>query len=123
MIQTMEGDPDQHGSEQPPWPLSQLDTSPAATRRRGLRLFHVVLLILGGGALYAATSLIVAAIVCGVVLAVLVRGHIAELAGSVDRLGGELTETYAKIEEANREIEEARLKAAETDSERTGPGS
>jgi hypothetical protein len=88
-----------------------------------LRLFHVVLLILGGGAVWAATSFIVAAIVCGVVFAVLARGHIAELAGSVDRLGGELTETYARIEEANREIEEARQKAAEAESERRGPSS
>jgi hypothetical protein len=88
-----------------------------------LRLFHVVLLILGGGAVWAATSFIVAAIVCGVVFALLARGRIAELASSVDRLGGELTETYARIEEANRGIEEARRNAAETDSERAGPGS
>jgi hypothetical protein len=124
MIPSMEAEPDRRtDAGQPPWPLSELDTSPAATRRRGLRLFHVVLLILGGGALWVATSFLVAAIVFGVVFALLARGHIAELAASVDRLGGELTETYARIEEANRGIEEAKRKAAETDSERSGQGS
>jgi hypothetical protein len=112
----MKSDADSNrASGQLPWPLSQLDASPAATRRRGLRLFHVVLLILGGGMLWAATSFLVvaiAAIVCGLVLALLARGRITELAASVDRLGGELAETYSRIEEANREIEEAKRDAA-----------
>jgi hypothetical protein len=111
----MPADPDIDSDPvQPPWPLSQLDTSPAATRRRGLRLFHVVLLILGG-TLWAATSLLVvaiAALACGIGLALLARGRIPELAASIDRLGGELTETYARIEETNHGIEEAKRDAA-----------
>jgi hypothetical protein len=91
-----------------------------------LRLFHVVLLILGGGVVWAATSFLVAAvagIACAVGFALLARGRIPELAASIDRLGGELTETYARIEEANRGIEEAKGEPAETESERTGRSS
>jgi hypothetical protein len=118
------GDPDGNEtprSESQPWPLSLLDTSPQATRRRGLRLTHVVIAIMAGGVLTVATSVIVGAIVCGVILAISLRGRYTEVVESVDRLGGELSDVYARIEQANREIEDARRDSQDRQSRTPGP--
>lgn len=69
-------------------------------------------------AVWAGTWLIVA-VVCGIVLALVVRRRNPDgsgsagrasfgLVASINQLGTELTETYAKIEQANKEIEDAR---------------
>lgn len=94
--------------EELPWPFSELDNSPAASRRRGIRLFHVVVLVLAGGVAVSAGALLAAAVVCGVVIAVVARTRYPDLVAAVNRLGTETTEVYAKIEQANREIEDAR---------------
>jgi hypothetical protein len=102
-----------------------LDTSPQATRRRGLRFFHVVIAIMAGSVITLATSVIVGvivcAIVCGVILSISMRGRYTEIVESVDRLGGELTDVYARIEEANREIESARRHSRDNSPRTPGP--
>ena len=87
-----------------PWPLSQLDRSQAATRRRGVRLIHVVVLVMAGGTGFltlGAWTLLVVAVGFGVFV-YRAPGRYFELVESVDRLGTQLTEVYAKIEETQR---------------------
>ena len=91
-----------------PWPLSALDTSPAATRRRGLRFFHVVLLLLAGGSGLAVVGVwILVPLVVGVVVYVslIQRGSYPDLVAGVDRMGTQLTALYASIQQANEAAE------------------
>jgi hypothetical protein len=64
--------------------------------------------VLGGGLGVWAGAWLIAIVVFVIVFALIARERYPSLVGSVDRLGTELTETYAKIEQANREIEAAK---------------
>ena len=95
-----------------PWPLSKLDTSTVATSRRGIKLFHVVLLVLAGGSGLAVLGvwIVLPLVVVGVAayIAVIKRGGYPDLVAGVNRLGDQLSETYAEIERANQQIEDTR---------------
>jgi len=60
------------------WPLSEVDRSPAAARRRGLAFFHVVVLLMAGGiwALVPGPWVIAAGVVWLVTLSYSARRHI-----------------------------------------------
>jgi len=93
-----------------PWPLSQLDTSPRATRRRGFKFFHVVLLLLAGGSgLVALGEWMIVPLIVGIAsyVALIKRGGYPDLVDRVNRLGTQLTETYAEIERANKQFHDA----------------
>jgi hypothetical protein len=88
----------------PPWPVSMVDRSPAAVRRRGLALFHVVALVMAGGlwALVPGPWVIAAGLVWLVTVSYSARRHVPAMVGSLTRMESELTRLYAQIEEANR---------------------
>ena len=93
-----------------PWPLSQFDTSPRATSRRQIKLFHVVLLLLAGGSgLVVLGEWMIVPLIIGIAayVAVIKRGGYPDLVEGVNRLGTQLTETYAEIERTNKQIQDA----------------
>jgi hypothetical protein len=97
-------------ADRAPWPLSELDASTVATSRRGIRLFGAVLLVLAGGSGLAVLGVwIVLPLVVGAAayIAVSRRGGYPDLVAGVNRLGDQLSETYAEIERANEQIEAA----------------
>ena len=98
-------------SDSLPWPLSQIDTSPLATSRRGIKFFHVVLLLLAGGSgLVVLGEWMIVPLIVGIAayVALIKRGGYSDLVDGVNRLGTQLTETYAEIERANTQIQDAR---------------
>ena len=106
-----------------PWPLSQFDDSPAAVRRRGVRFFHVVLAVMGGGGLWLASSVVIGAIAFALILAYAARDRYTDIVGAVDRLGGQMTELYAQIQATNRQIEDAKAERSdEQEPPRGGAG-
>jgi hypothetical protein len=86
-----------------PWPLSQVDTSPSAVRRRGLAFFHAVALLMGGGiwALVPGPWVIVAGLLWLLVASYSIRRYIPTMVTSLSRMEAELTRLYARIEDAN----------------------
>jgi len=99
-----------------PWPLSLIDQLPAATRRRGIKFFRVVLAVMVGGTglLVAGAWVLVVVVIGFAAFAYGSRGRYGELVGAVDRLGSDV---YAGIEQAR--IFAARIAAARIPGART----